>query len=300
MLRIAICDDEVRARDAMWMQLSKLLWEGSEEVVYDFSSGKSAVNWLRSHPGEIDLLFLDVEMEGMNGMETAEQIREFEETLLIVFVTGYADYVFDGYRVGALDYLMKPVQEERLAAVLKRVREKMYREDERSFVVKNTEGTYRFSHKDILYFYSDRRKVTLVTAGGEYAFYDKLDAVEARLGEDFVRIHQRYLVHADAVSHIGGSSVEIGERTLPVSRSLRESAAVKLAKAMLVELWAAGGHGIFGRRHGGLYRRSGESPADISCASSYYMGLLLRQRMEEDLHGTAFRQYSVCMERHCR
>lgn len=205
MLRIAICDDEVRARDALWMQLSKLLREGSEEVVYDFSSGKSAVNWLRSHPGEIDLLFLDVEMEGMNGMETAEQIREFEETLLIVFVTGYADYVFDGYRVGALDYL------------------------------KNTEGTYRFSHKDILYFYSDRRKVTLVTAGGEYAFYDKLDAVEARLGEDFVRIHQRYLVHADAVSHIGGSSVEIGERMLPVSRSLRESAAVKLAKAMLKE-----------------------------------------------------------------
>ena len=71
-------------------------------------------------------------------------------------------------------------------------------------------------------------------------------------------------------------------------------------KKMLVELWAAGGHGIFGRRHGGLDRRSGESPADISCASSYYMGLLLRQRMEEDLYGTAFRQYSVCMERHCR
>ena len=54
-----------------------------------------------------------------------------------------------------------------------------------------------------------------------------------RLGEDFVRIHQRYLVRADAVSHIGSSSVEIGERTLPVSRSLREAATVKLAKAML-------------------------------------------------------------------
>lgn len=234
MLRIAICDDEVRARDALWMQLEKLLREGSEEVVYDFSSGKSAVSWLKKHPGEIDLLFLDVEMEGMNGMETAKSIRQFDENLLIVFVTGYADYVFDGYQVGALDYLMKPVREDRLEEVLMRVREKMYREDTRSFVVKNTEGTYRFSLKDILYFYSDRRKVVLVTAGGEYAFYDKLDAVEERLGEDFVRIHQRYLVRAGAVSHIGSSSVEIGERTLPVSRSLRETATMKLAKAMLM------------------------------------------------------------------
>ena len=234
MLRIAICDDEVRARDALWMQLEKLLREGSEEVVYDFSSGKSTVSWLKKHPGEIDLLFLDVEMEGMNGMETAKSIRQFDENLLIVFVTGYADYVFDGYQVGALDYLMKPVREDRLEAVLMRVREKMYREDARSFVVKNTEGTYRFSLKDILYFYSDRRKVILVTAGGEYAFYDKLDAVEERLGEDFVRIHQRYLVRAGAVSHIGSSSVEIGERTLPVSRSLRETATMKLAKAMLM------------------------------------------------------------------
>lgn len=232
-LRIGICDDETSARDTLWMQLSKLLREGSEEVVYDFSSGRSAVNWLEKHPGEIDLLFLDVEMEGLNGMETARRIREFNENLLIVFVTGYADYVFDGYSVGALDYLIKPVKEKRLAAVLGRVREKMYREDAKSFVVKNTEGIYRFSYKDILYFYSEKRKVALVTASGEYAFYDKLDAVEKRLGEDFVRIHQRYLVCADAVSRIGKTFVEVGEYTLPVSRSLREKAAGKLAKAML-------------------------------------------------------------------
>lgn len=171
----------------------------------------------------------------MNGMETARRIRVFNESLFIVFVTGYSDYVFDGYSVGAVDYLMKPVKEERLAAVLSRVREKINKEEERSFVVKNTEGVYRFRYKDILYFYSEKRKVTLVTETGEYAFYDKLDAVEERLGEDFVRIHQRYLVHADAVSHIGSSFVEIGEHTLPVSRSLRESAAGKLAKAMLRE-----------------------------------------------------------------
>ena len=107
MLRIAICDDETDARDALRFQLEKILIEDAEEIVYEFSSGTNAASRLANHPGEIDLLFLDVEMKGLNGMETAEKIRTFDEQILIVFVTGYSDYVFDGYLVGALDYLMK-------------------------------------------------------------------------------------------------------------------------------------------------------------------------------------------------
>ena len=103
MLRIALCDDEVAARDALRIQLENALVEGKEEIVYEFSSGANAVSWLEKHPGEIDLLFLDVEMKGLNGMETAGKIRQFDQNVIIVFVTGQADYVLDGYRVGALD-----------------------------------------------------------------------------------------------------------------------------------------------------------------------------------------------------
>src|SRR5699024_71818 len=107
MFRIGICDDETAARDSLRFQLENILDEREGEIVYEFSSGSVAVNWLKNHPGEIDLLFLDVEMPGENGMDTAGKIREFDKKLLIVFVTGYSDYVFDGYQVGALDYLMK-------------------------------------------------------------------------------------------------------------------------------------------------------------------------------------------------
>ena len=86
MLRIAICDDETEARDALRFQLEKIIDENSEEIVYEFTSGVNAEKWLRKYPGQIDLLFLDVEMSGMNGMETAERIRTFDENLLIVFV----------------------------------------------------------------------------------------------------------------------------------------------------------------------------------------------------------------------
>ena len=123
MLRIALCDDEIRARDALRIQLEKILDEETEEIVYEFSTGAGAVSWLKKHPGEIDLLFLDVEMPDVSGMEAAGQIREFDREISLVFVSGYTDYVFDGYRVNALDYVIKPAKKERIEEILKRVRE---------------------------------------------------------------------------------------------------------------------------------------------------------------------------------
>lgn len=172
MLRIGICDDSADARDALHIQLEKILIEGAEEIVYEFSSGTGAVRWLKNHPGEIDLLFLDVEMDGLNGMEAAEEIRTFDTELMIVFLTGYSDYVFDGYRVNALDYIMKPARAERLGELLKRVREIIYKSRNACYTLKNTEGTFRFPLAEISYFYSDKRKVMLVCREKEYAFME--------------------------------------------------------------------------------------------------------------------------------
>ncbi len=233
MLRIAICDDETDARDALRFQLEKILIEDAEEIVYEFSSGTNAASWLKNHPGEIDLLFLDVEMQGLNGMETAKKIRAFDEQIVIVFVTGYADYVFDGYLVGALDYLMKPVAEDKLRQLIGRVRVKSAQEESRTFTLKNMDGTWRFRLRDILYFYSDRRKVNLVTVRGEYSFYARLDEIEEQLSPDFVRIHQRYLVNPAAVDFFCGESVTINGREIPCSRRYRETALSKIARSIM-------------------------------------------------------------------
>lgn len=233
MLRIAICDDETDARDALRIQLEQVLIEETEEIVYEFSSGVNAASWLEKHPSEIDLLFLDVEMNGLSGMETAEKIRTFNNDLIIVFVTGYSDYVFDGYRVGALDYLMKPVSVQRLMDLFHRVRAKLTREESQTFTIKNADGTWRFKLCDILYFYSDRRKVTLVTPAGEYPFYAKLDEIEARLASHFVRIHQRYLINPAAVDYLRNDSVMLGNTELPCSRRYKEAAIARIARAMI-------------------------------------------------------------------
>ncbi|MDE6739845.1 MAG: LytTR family DNA-binding domain-containing protein [Lachnospiraceae bacterium] len=233
MLRIAICDDETDARNALRIQLEQVLIEETEEIVYEFSSGANAASWLEKHPGEVDLLFLDVEMKGLSGMETAEKIRTFNDDLIIVFVTGYSDYVFDGYRVGALDYLMKPVSIQRLTDLFHRVRAKLTREESQTFTIKNIDGTWRFKLRDILYFYSDKRKVTLVTPTGEYPFYAKLDEIETQLASHFVRIHQRYLINPAAVDYLRNESVMLGDTELPCSRKYKESATAKIARAMI-------------------------------------------------------------------
>lgn len=235
MLRIAICDDSADARDALRLQLEKILWENAEEIVYEFSTGAGAVRWLENHLGEIDLLFLDVEMAGMNGMEAAEAVRRFDAEIIIVFVTGYSDYVFDGYKVNALDYIIKPANAERLLEVLKRVRTQLERKQNDVYFIKNTEGTFRFPVASICYFYSDKRKVVCVCGDKEYPFYAKLDEVEQKLAGKFVRIHQRYLVNPQQVEQIGTDYVTVGGEKLPVSRALKEEAVKSLARRMLLQ-----------------------------------------------------------------
>jgi Response regulator of the LytR/AlgR family len=233
MLRIGICDDEIGARDALRFSLEHLLREDGGKAVYDFSSGEGAVRWLEKHAGELDLLFLDVELGGISGMEAARRIRERDSGLMLVFVTGYADFVFDGYAVGAMDYLLKPVREEKLGWVLARAQELLESRRPQTFTIRNSEGLYRIAKKDILYLYSDRRLVRVLTENREYSCYGRLDEAQAALGPGFVRIHQRYLVRAGAVSKIENSRVTVGNVSLPVSRALRKDAMAALARDMI-------------------------------------------------------------------
>ncbi len=236
MLRIALCDDEENARDALRIQLEKLMDESEDEIVYEFSNGRTCINWLTAHPGEVDLLFLDVEMGKENGMDAAKKIRTVNRDLLIVFATGYTDYVFDGYQVNALDFLVKPVSPEKLKEVLLRAKELLTPPADRFFILKNADGAYRLPWNDILYFYSDRRYIHLVTAVKTYTFYGKLNDIEKQVRKNFVRIHQRYLVNSDNVTFVGGDFVTVDNpacEKLPVSRAYKKEASEKLARVLL-------------------------------------------------------------------
>ena len=219
MLVIGICDDVQEARFALRCTLERVLERQREEAVfYEFSGGEGLLRWAQSHAGELDLVFLDLEMGELSGMETARRLRAADAGVQLVFMTGHADGVFEGYSVGALGYLLKPPREEQLEPVLTRARAALCRALERAYVCRSGDVRYRIPLEEILYFASDR-----------------LDEVAAELGSEFVRVHQRYLVRAAAVERIEGAQVMVGGQPLPVSRSCREQALLALTRAALEE-----------------------------------------------------------------
>lgn len=235
MLRIAICDDNADARLSLRSALERILeLRLTEAQIYEFSTGEGLLRWLEKHAGEIDLVFLDMEMGQLDGMETARRLRTHHPALLLVFVTGYADHVFDGYSVGALAYLIKPPQSAQLEDLLDRANTALLGSQPQVYVCHSGDTLYRIPKAQILYFSSDRRQVICVTPQRDYRFYGKLDQVEQEVGEGFVRIHQRYLVRIQAVDRLEGGQVYLGEDiTLPISRANRAAALTALARAAL-------------------------------------------------------------------
>lgn len=236
MLRIGICDDNSEARFSLRSSLERISEARSiETIIYEFSSGENTLKWLHSRAGETDILFLDIEMDGIDGMETARKIRQSDSTLVIIFVTGYADYVFDGYSVNALDYIMKPASPERLDTVLTRALGALHIQTDDVFICKNSDGAYRIPKSSIIYFSSDKRVITCHSKDRDYSFYDKLDNVEEDVGSSFIRIHQRYLINAKEVKRLSGDEVSLDNIILPVSRAYRQSAASALARSLMEE-----------------------------------------------------------------
>ena len=235
MLRIGICDDLADARLVLRSALERILETRKiQGQFFEFSSGETLLRWYDHHAGELDVVFLDMELHELDGMETARRLRASDAGLQLVFVTGYADYVFDGYSVGALGYLMKPPRQEQLEAVLSRVQAALVRDLDRAYVCRSGDTRYRIPIARILYFASDRRQVQCVAEDRTYTFYGKLDAVAEEVGAAFVRVHQRYLVRAGAVDRMEGGEVVLRDgRRLPVSRSCQQSALLALTRAEL-------------------------------------------------------------------
>lgn len=166
-------------------------------------------------------------------MATAREIRKKTTAPEIIFVTSYPDFVFQGYEVQALNYILKPYRREKIVSVLHTALERLGRDTEKYYLVESKGQTLRLPLDQVRYFSSDRRSVNAVTPEDFYTFYKKLSELETELPENFVRIHNRYLVNLKHVQSIQGNSVLIGEEELPVSRSCKQDLAIAFAKYML-------------------------------------------------------------------
>ena len=218
MIRIAICDDEAPTR----AYLTSLI--RAQDCPCEVVEYASAGDCLADHRG-IDLLFLDIELNatGPDGMALARQIREGNPAVqpVIIFVTGYERYVFDAFDVGAFQYLLKPVDEEKFAQVFARAVEQIeagrVQPQLSHALTLQSAGTSRTVPLDSIYYIeSSNHKVVLRLKDGEFSCYAKIRDLEAELGDQFCRVHKGYLVNLAYVE--GYSKTELmltnGEKLL--------------------------------------------------------------------------------------
>lgn len=232
MLNLVICDDERTLRNDLRKVLeTELELCGETFKIAEFDCGESLVRALND--SVFDIIFLDIEMKDLDGVATAREIMKRTSAPEIIFVTSYPDFVFQGYEVQALNYILKPYQKEKIISVLHTALERLGRDSEKYYMVESRGQTLRLPLSRIKYFFSDRRSVNAVTAEETHTFYGKLSELETELPENFVRIHNRYLVNLKYVQSIQGNSVQMAGEELPVSRSCKQDLAIAFAKYML-------------------------------------------------------------------
>lgn len=233
MIHLGICDDEASMRKALRMPLEqKLQLMGETYQIYEYDSGETLLT--RPEAEHLDLLFLDIEMKQLNGMDTARSLRKRDAHTMLIFVTAYPDYVFQGYEVHAFHYILKPYEERKIQNVLEQALSELGRRKESFFMLEQRSGTLRISLKKILFFSSDRRKVILsLTDGQTLEFYGKLNEIEDRMPDYFVRCHNRHLVNLNHVTALEKEGCLCGGQMVPVSRAFRQPLEIAFARLML-------------------------------------------------------------------
>lgn len=211
MIRIAICDDEKNIRTYLSSLVRK---QNIECEITEYASTDEYLLDQKEH----DLLFLDIEMKsvasGMDGMSMAKQIRATELTKqpIIIFVTGYEKYVYDAFDVGAFQYLLKPIDEQRFAQVFRRAAEQIISEAEqqkKTLVIQyaNTSKAIPLDH--IYYLESQSHKVVIHMNEEELEYYAKLGDLEEELQGQFFRIHKGYLVNLACIDEYNKTEVTL-------------------------------------------------------------------------------------------
>ncbi|QHT61416.1 response regulator transcription factor [Paenibacillus lycopersici] len=218
-LKFAICDDEqvetnyLSALAAGWAQTRNHTAEirtfgSAEAFLFHYADDKSA-----------DILLLDIEMGAMNGIELAHRIRQDNESIQILFITGYSDFMAYGYEVSALHYLMKPVNEDKLFDVLDKAVRQSNKSDKAIMLTVGGESV-RIPHKDILCVEAIAHSVIVTTQTGRFEAKLSLSEIGGQLSrQEFSRCHRSYIVGLKWIKRITKTDIVLdNDMSVPLAR----------------------------------------------------------------------------------
>ena len=203
---IAVVDDEKAIREHICGLVEE---QQPESRIEAYATGEE----LLASGKRFDIVFLDIQMEGMNGIEAARSLREknanlgVEDTVL-VFITGIRDYVFDAFDLYAFQYLLKPIDEGKFAEALERaVREAAKKKERRVLFIKSRNLT--LDQSEILYIESRAKKVEIHTVRQTIEIYAAMDELEGQLRDGFYRCYRAYTVNMDCITEYDSESITL-------------------------------------------------------------------------------------------
>ena len=212
-MQIAICDDEKNIRELIG---DKVKTQFPEAEIDFYSSGDELLLSDKS----MDILFLDIQMSGRNGMETARELRKIDKRTIIIFVTAAEEYVFQAFDVGAFHYIVKPIDDEKFTEVLCRAVEELEEkklnekaQEEKHLLINNGGVHIKVKIDDIIYAEVFNRKVVIHKMDETIEYYGKMSDLETLAGDSFFRPHRAYLINFKYVEKYDSTTIYLEKGT---------------------------------------------------------------------------------------
>jgi len=242
MLNILICDDEQRCRNQLREMLIKLSFSIDVEIwTHSFSSGEDLLKAYENRKRDYELLFLDIEMTGLNGIETAKKFREtYNYEGQLVFMTNHVEHMQDSFAVGTNQYLLKPVTYEEFDIKIRPIINNLLKDNQRLTIELVSGGFKLIPLSSIIVISSNSmgRKggVIIQTESEEIQAYGKMmDYLEKLEKRQFFRIHKQTIINLEQVVFFDGEIVRMTNRqSLKVSRNVKKSLKDRLMNSMSI------------------------------------------------------------------
>lgn len=221
-INIAVCDDERTEIEYLTLLIKQ--WADMREVNVSVAAFLSAEDFLFHYVDSknFDILLLDIQMKAQSGVELAKLIRKENDAAQIIFITGFPDFMQEGYEVSALHYLIKPIGGEKLFEVLDRARKNMGQVDKSLFLTVDGE-MHRIPFSEIRFIEAQGHYIIIKTVSREYKAKVNLSEIQKSLDNGFFRCQRSFIVNLKYIRRITRTSVVLDKATeIPLSRNLYE------------------------------------------------------------------------------
>ncbi len=230
MIHIAICDDEKDFVAYLTGLFNQYATETGQEI--KVSAYYDGMELIEKYDTTIDLIFLDIQMRLVNGLQTAERVRQMDEKVGIIFLTTLTQYGLEGYKYQATNYILKPLKYVRLKAEMDQWLKKHRKDDSPAMVIANDTGRYKVFMNSLRYVETFNRNLLLHTEQENIICYKSMKEMEQELQDKgFARCHTSYIVNLFYIKGVNKMEIELitGE-IIPISQPKRKVFMEKLAE----------------------------------------------------------------------